>query len=96
MMDLLRGRVPLARAFWEYAIVYGAIVNLFATAAAFAAVARDLPTWVVLAFVLLPVPYLAAVVVGVWRSAGGYVGAPIWAQWARPAVVAWAALMLLV
>ena len=53
----LEGRAPLAQAFWEYAIAYGTIANIVATAAAIAAVLNF--------FGIPPGPYLAGVWIGV-------------------------------
>jgi hypothetical protein len=96
LRELWAGRLPLARAFWEHAILYGAIANLTATGAALAALALGWPGLLALAIHLLPLPYVLATIVGVCRSAGHYTGPPIWARTAETAVVVWAGLMLLV
>jgi hypothetical protein len=89
--DLWDGRLPLARVFWEYTIVYGSFANLIATLVALAAFAHD---WIVLglAIHLLPVPYNLLMIVSVWRSANRYSGPTIWSALARPLVLVWAAL----
>jgi hypothetical protein len=87
--NLWRGEIPLARAFWTYAIVYGGILNLLATAGAFALIADDAATpWVLVAY-FLPVPYNVFVVIAVWRSAARYEGAQHWAELARIVIVVW-------
>jgi hypothetical protein len=93
---LWRGELPLALAFWHYAIGYGTIVNILATAAAVASVLAGLPDAVAIALHVLPLPYVFVAVVGVWRSAARYRGDPSWAGFARGAVIAWAALMVFV
>lgn len=94
MRDLWSGRLPLGRAFWEYAILYGTCANVGSTVAALAALASDLPGWLAVTVFLLPLPYLVVAVVGVSRSADRYRGPSGWARWAKVAVVVWAALMV--
>ena len=96
MQALWKGRLPLARAFWEHAVGYGALASLAATGGAFAALALDLPGALALLAHLLPLPYLFVCVVGVFRSARCYAGPPIWVNSAKVAVVIWAALMVVV
>lgn len=83
------GEVPLARAFWDYAVLYGLLLNLAATGAAFAVFAADASTALGMAVFLLPFPYNLFVVVAVWRSAGRYPGPRHWADLARIAVIVW-------
>ena len=96
MKALWKGHLPLARAFGEYAVFYVTLVNLCATAAAFAAIAADLPAALAVVIFLLPVPYIIVAVVGVWRSAAAYDGPPHWATLARFAAVAWGGFMTLI
>jgi hypothetical protein len=96
MRALWSGQLPLGRAFWEYAVVYAALVNVCATIAAFAVLAADLPAAVAVGVFLLPVPYIAVAVVGVWRSAAAYTGPQHWATLARVASVLWGGLMVLI
>lgn len=96
MRALWKGQLPLSRAFWEYAVVYVALANLFATMATFAVVAADLPGALAVGAFLLPVPYIVVAVVGVWRSAGAYAGPQHWARLARGAAVLWGGLMALI
>lgn len=92
--DLWHGRVPLARAFWEYAIIYGSIANLVFTLAAFGALAQDWFAFGLLLF-LVPLPYNLLMAVSVWRSAARYEGARGWAMLARISVIVWAAIATL-
>ncbi|MGH6735922.1 MAG: hypothetical protein ACRECX_07555 [Methyloceanibacter sp.] len=93
MVALWSGEIPLSQAFWEYAVVYGTIVNIVATAAAIAAVAAGLPDAVGIGLFLIPIPYILTAVVGVVRSANRYSGPPMWAGLAKIAVVVWGAVM---
>lgn len=96
MLALWNGRLPLARAFWQYAILYGTTVSIAATAAALAGFALGLPGLLAFAIHLLPLPYIFVAAVGVWRSASRYSGPPVWARSAEAAIVIWAGLMVLV
>lgn len=87
---LWQGELSLKCAFWDCAIVYGSLVNLATTTAAFAALTGGWPAAAVIAIFLSPLPYNIVTVVGVWRSADRYRGPPRWANFARVAVVAWA------
>jgi hypothetical protein len=93
---LWAGEVPLARAFWEYAMVYGFVLNLFTTIASFALLTTDAPAAFGLAIFFLPMPYNLFVLVAVWRAAARYVGPRHWASYARVAVVLWVLLVTLV
>jgi hypothetical protein len=93
---LWTGGMPLAKAFWEYAILYGLLLNGLTTLAAFALYTTDLPSWLGLAMFLLPLPYNLFIGVAVWRSAGRYAGPRHWADAARVAVVLWLVLVTLI
>lgn len=95
MRALWKGQLPLARAFWRYAIVYALLANLCATGAALAIVAAGLPVPLAIVVFLLPAPYVVVAVVGVWRSADAYTGPPRWATIARYSVLVWGALIVL-
>lgn len=90
--DLWHGRVALARAFWEFAIIYGSIANIVTTLAAFAVFANDFHPALGLFLFFLPLPYNFLMVVAVWRSAAQYFGPPIWGVLARALIIAWATL----
>lgn len=91
---LWRGEIPLGQAFWEYAIAYGTIANIVATAAAIAAVAAGLPEALAIFLFLTPLPYIFIAVVGVVRSAEKYRGPPQRATMAKLAVIFWGAIMV--
>ena len=81
LVALWKGDVPLGQAFWGYAIVYGTIANVVATAAAITAVAASLPDALAIGLFLVPIPYvLTAVIV--------LCAAPI-DTWGRPCGPAW-------
>jgi hypothetical protein len=86
---LWRGEVPLARAFWEYTVLYGTLANAITTIASLGAVSAGLSNAVALVIFLLPLPYNILMVAAVWRSAGRYRGRRLWADLARAAVVIW-------
>jgi hypothetical protein len=92
--DLWNGRVPLARVFWNYAVLYGSLANLLATGAALTAFLWGWPI-LGLVFHFLLMPYNVLMVVAVWRSAARYEGDAIWAQLARGAILVWAAIATL-
>lgn len=94
LADLWHGRLPLGRAFWEFAILYGLLVNLLATVVSLAAFAAGLPDAIGLALFFMPAPYFLATTVGVWRSADAYPGPAGRAQAARVASLVWALVML--
>jgi hypothetical protein len=95
ILDLWYGRVPLGRIFWEYAILFGTLVNLITTFAALAAFAKGAPVAISILIFLLPAPYNLLMVVGVWRSAANYRGRPMWATLARALIIVWAAVATL-
>jgi hypothetical protein len=84
------GEESLPRAFWEYAILYGTLVNLITTAGTFAVLALGLSGGIALAIHVLPIPYNIFVVVAVWRSAQHYKGPQEWGLVARIGVIVWA------
>lgn len=95
MKALWRGELPLARAFWVFAVLYLALANVFATGAAFAALAADLHIVPVIVIFLMPLPYAIVAIVGVWRSADAYRGASHWAVMARYGVLIWCVLAVI-
>jgi hypothetical protein len=90
LLQLWRGEIELRRAFWDFAVIYGSLLNLTTTFAAFAAYAAGWPLALAAVIFFLPLPYNLATVFGVWRSAARYSGPEIWANLARIAVVIWA------
>lgn len=96
LLELWRGRQPLKRALWEYALLWGTLLNVAALLAAFAVAAAGGPGLLAFALFLLPLPYVLVAVVGVWRSAGAAGVEPARASAARLAVTLWAVAMLVV
>src|SRR5688572_6864357 len=88
--DLWNGRTPLPRAFWEYAICYGTLLNLVTTFASLAALSMGASGLVTLAIHFIPLPYNLLSVVAVWRSADNYRGWSIWRPLSRTGVIVWA------
>ncbi len=74
LSDLWNGRVPLARVFWDWAVIYGSFANLLATGAALTMIVLGWPALLAVAVHFLPVPYNLLMVVAVWRSAARYAG----------------------
>jgi hypothetical protein len=89
------GEVPLARAFWYYAMIGGTALNAMTTLLAMALLSMDAPAALAVIVFALPIPYNLLVLVAVWRSAGAYQGLGIWADLARAAIVVWAAAAVL-
>jgi hypothetical protein len=88
LTQLWRGDLPLAEAFWHWAVLGGLLVNVSTTIGFL---------WLVMAghslaaFVVgyaMSLPYNLVATVGVWRSAGRPGADPRWAGAARVAVVA--------
>ena len=94
--ELWNGRLPLAVAFWNWAIITGTFANLVATGAALTIIVLGWPAIFAVVLHFLPIPYNLLMVVAVWRSAARYEGEAMWANSARGAVVVWAAVMTLV
>jgi len=85
---LWRGELPLVRAFWDGAILYGVPLNLVSTFGFLALSSQDNAALGLIVNVA-PLPYNVAVLVGVWRSAARYEGPAHWAESARVAVAIW-------
>lgn len=90
--DLWRGDIPMARVFWEYAVVYGTTLNFLTTIASFAVLASSGSAAWSLAVFFLPVPYNLLMIVSVWRSAARYDGPEYWVVLARSLILVWAAI----
>ena len=89
---LWAGEVPLARAFWSYAVIGGTALNGVTTLLAMALLTMNVPAILAVVAFALPIPYNLLVLVAVWRSAGAYHGPRIWADLARMGVVIWAVM----
>ncbi len=86
---LWAGEVPLAEAFWHYAVGYGFLLNVVTSGLFLILIGYDAdPVLLVLTF-LLPLPYNVLAVVAVWQSANRYAGPPRWAEIARFGTVIW-------
>jgi hypothetical protein len=94
--ELWRGEIPLARVYWDYAIIAGTIANLVMTGASLGAFALDWPGWLALLIHLLTLPYNLLMVISVWRSAARYEGPSRWAALARATIVPWALFATLI
>jgi hypothetical protein len=92
IVRLWRGEAGLGRSFWEFAVLYGSLMHLIATGAAFAVIVAGGPAWIAVLIFFLPSPYTILVVVAVWRAAGRYRGPESWSTAARIAVIVWALL----
>src|SRR5688500_5083588 len=95
LFRLWRGGFALPRAFWDHASIDGSVANRLTTVLARATLAANGPPWLAVTLHFLPSPYNVLAVVGVWRSAARYRGAPVWANAARVSVMVWAALATL-
>jgi hypothetical protein len=93
---LWAGEESLARSFWEFSVAYGLALNILATIASMSVAAAGYSGWVALGVFLLPAPYALFALVAVWRSAARHPGSKLWADLARPASVAWTALVILI
>lgn len=84
---LWRGNIPLDIVFWQFAVIYGLVLNA-ATSFLFMALLVNEASylWLVPAF-LLPIPYNILIIVAVWRSAARYEGPRQWVDWSRFATV---------
>lgn len=93
LKSLWAGEVPLAEAFWQYAVLYGMLANLVATFAFAMMVAMEMSPFLFIPVFLLPVPYNIFMIVGVWRSAEHYRGPRQWADLARIVTPLWMLLL---
>lgn len=84
---LWRGELPLAEAFWTWAVLGGLLVNASTTLGFLWLLMLDQVVAAFLVGYALSVPYNLVVAVGVWRSAGRPEADPRWAGAARLAVV---------
>ena len=87
--DLWEGRLPLKQAFWQYAVVYGLLLNLVTHLVFWTLLVNDVaPVLLIVAFAL-PVPFNLFLIVAVWRSADRYQGPKKWADLACVGAVIW-------
>jgi len=90
---LWRGEVPLADAFWTWAVFGGLLVNVPTTVAKWVLLVMGQTAPALFVGYVVPVPYNVLAAVGVWRAAALYEGPSHWAMLAR--AVALVGLVLL-
>jgi hypothetical protein len=90
---LWRGELPLAEAFWTWAVVVGLLVNGATTAGFLVLLLAERPIEAFIVGYVFSVPYNVIAAVGVWRSAERHAGDRNWANAAR--VIAVVGLTLL-
>jgi hypothetical protein len=73
---LWRGELPLATAFWRWAVCGGLAVNLTTSVLFLVLLQADRPVEAVVVGYVMSVPYNIVVAVGVWRSADRDPGDP--------------------
>jgi hypothetical protein len=83
LQKLWRGELPLANAFWMWAVLGGLIINAITAALFLILIVAEHPVAALIAGHAPSLPYNVLVVVGVWRSAASYPGDPRWAHLAR-------------
>lgn len=81
------GELPLAEAFWTWAITVGLVVNLTSSGLFLALISVDRPWAALLVGYGLSVPYNVLASVGVWRAAAHYRGPAALAELARIATL---------
>jgi hypothetical protein len=89
VVELWRGDLPLARAFWLWGVLGGGVVGLFATLLALALVTAGAPAWLAALAFAAHLPWNLVLLVGVWRSAGRPGVGRDTALLARLAIAAW-------
>jgi len=85
---LWQGELPLAQAFWNWAVLGGIVVNGLTSILFLALIMSGETVAAFVAGYLFSVPYNIVAAVGVWRSAGRYQGDRRWADIARIVTVA--------
>jgi len=87
LLRLWRGELPLAEAFWTWAVLVGLAVNLFSTIGFYWLIMADQTAAAIVVGYVVSVAYNIVAGVGAWRSAGRPDADPRWAGPARLAVV---------
>ena len=87
LLRLWRGELPLAEAFWTWAVLVALVVNLFTTIGFYWLVMAERTMAAFLVGYVVAVAYNILAGVGTWRSAGRPDADPRWAGPARLAVV---------
>ena len=88
--------MPLARAFWHWAVLVGLPLNLLATFVSLLLLTQRETGWALVAGHAVTVPYNILVAVGVWRAATRYAGPRLLADLARALTLAGAVVLSLV
>jgi hypothetical protein len=88
--------VPLARAFWHWAVLVGLPLNLLATVISLLLLTQRETGWALVAGHVATVPYNILVAVGVWRAAARYAGPRLLADLARALTLAGTAVLSVV
>ncbi len=83
ILRLWRGEVPLADAFWNWAVLGGVALNITTSLMFFVLISSGWPIAALVVGYAFSVPYNILVAVGVWRSAARYEGPPRLASLAR-------------
>lgn len=93
LVRLWRGELPLADAFWNWAVIGGLVVNIVSSGLFLALMMADQPIAALVAGYAPSLPYNFVATVGVWRSAAHYDGDKQWADAARLVTVVGMVLM---
>lgn len=80
--------MPLAQAFWNWAVIGALVVNGATTLAFLTLIMAQRPIMALIAGYAISVPYNIVAAVGVWRAAARYPGDAQWATLARIASLA--------
>ncbi len=86
---LWSGEVHLNDVFWNYAIIYGLILNLTATVLIPLAFMFNWHAALIVLIFLLPIPYNILITVSVWRSAEKYEDPGHWPDYAKIITLVW-------
>ena len=90
---LWRGELALDKAFWDWAVIGGLIINSGSSALFLFLIMTDRLIFALIVGYAFSVPYNIVVSVGVWRSADRYSGDLRWANLARIVTVSGALLL---
>ncbi|HEV7263540.1 MAG TPA: hypothetical protein VGN83_01270 [Falsiroseomonas sp.] len=83
LLRLWKGELPLATAFWNWAVLAGLPINLTTSILFLVLISADRPVAALVVGYAFSVPYNILVATGVWRSAARYEGDRRWADAAR-------------
>lgn len=80
---LWRGELPLAEAFWLWAVCVGITINMASLLVSLILVTEDRAIAGLIAGHVISLPYNVIAIVGVWRSAARHPGDRSWANTTR-------------